>query len=62
MVAFACIYAVVALCFMAYSWLCGGPWVDIVDFGLDALACALWPLSLCILAFDCLVGAAERRR
>ena len=61
MVAFACIYALVALGFMTYSRLSGGPWVDVVDFGLDALACALWPLSLCVLAFDCLVCAAERR-
>ena len=58
----ACIYVAVALGFMVYSRVGGGPWVDAVDFGLDVLACALWPLGLCVLAFGCLVCAAERRR
>lgn len=62
MVAFACVYALVALGFIVCSRLRGGPWVDVVDFGLDALVCALWPLGLCILAFDCLVCAVKRRR
>ena len=62
MVAYLAAYAAVALVFMAYSRLSGGPWIDAADFGLDALACALWPLCLCVLAFGCLVRAAERRR
>ncbi len=62
MVAFACIYALVALGLMVYSRLSGGPWVDAIDFGLDVLACALWPLDVCILAFVFLVRAADRRR
>lgn len=62
MVAFACIYALVALGLMVYSRLSGGPWVDAIDFGLDVLACALWPLGVCILAFGYLVRVAERRR
>lgn len=62
MVAFACIYALVALGFMAYSRLSGGPWVDLVDFGLDALFCILWPLALCVLVIEHVCTAEERRR
>lgn len=62
MVEFACVYALVALCCMAGSRLSGGPWVDAVDFGLDALVCALWPLGMCVLAFDCIVRVVKRHR
>ena len=60
MVAFACIYALVALGLLAYSRVSGGPWTGWADFGLDVLFCVWWPLSLSVLAFDCLVRAAER--
>jgi len=44
-------YALVAAALLAYSRITGGPYANAADFALDLLFCALWPLSLAVLAF-----------
>lgn len=43
-------YALVAVALLAYSRITGGPYASAADFVLDLLFCALWPLSLAMLA------------